>query len=561
MGGALRAVVRCVRRLADRDGVRASDAELLARYVGGDGAAFELLLWRHGPMVLGVCRRVLRHVQDAEDVFQTVFLTLARKAGGIGRGEAVSGWLYRVAYREALRVRSAAARLPARLPPGTDVVAPEADDVEWRDLRPVLDEEVNRLPEKYRTPIVLCYLQGKTQEEAARQLGCPKGTVAVRLSRARRRLQDQLTRRGVALTLAAGAATLAGRACAAPPPELIDAVLRTALSGPGLGAAPAAALMKGGSSMFLTNLKVAAAVLLVAGAVGGPLGWAMAHRDGPGAGPGPGQPAARAADAPAKVEAPAKAEEERLQAVISERDGKILFVGTEFKADERLPREPELSKKIREGKIYAQEIRFLAVELGPTDPAPPKGEEVVFHGPDGNPDGKRHRRWKEGDKLEAGRLKIGKETRYFRRLEVGDQVRKGDLLALVNPVLALDDLMVKIAKLEAADADWLASAKTRDEAERRYYRDRARRAKDRDSISEDDLRASELTWQRYAEEAKAKAAGIAVAQIEVQHAVTLWKMHEIRSPTDGVVRSFDKLAGEGVKALETVLRLKPTRER
>jgi RNA polymerase sigma factor (sigma-70 family) len=569
MGGALRAVMRCVRRLADRDGARASDAELLARYVGGDGAAFELLLWRHGPMVLGVCRRVLRHVQDAEDVFQTVFLTLARKAGAIGRGEAVSGWLYRVGYREALRARSAAARLPARLPAGTDVAAPEADDVEWRDLRPVLDEEVNRLPDKYRTPIILCYLQGKTQEEAALLLGCPKGTVAVRLMRARRRLQDQLTRRGVALTLAAGAATLAGRACAAPPPELIDAVLRTAPSGPGLGAAPAAPLLKRGSSMFLTKPKVAAAVLLVVGAVGASLSWAVAHRDGPVVNPSPDPPADRAEEVPAQAKAPEKTEPPgepepaSLCEVPCERDGTLLFVGTECKPGELLPFEPEWSKKMLEGKISAQEIRFLAVELAPGDTAPPKGEEVFLNGPDGKPDGKRYRRWKAGDKLEPGRLKFVTETRCFRRLEVGDRVKMGDLLAMINPAQAEDDVLVRAAKLERSESVMLASLMTRRDVEHRYYRDRFLRAsgKDKTPPSEDITHGAELAWQRYSEEVMAKTTAIAEARFELNQSITAYKTHEIRSISAGVVRSIDKHAGEGVRMLDRVLLLEETTAR
>src|SRR5262249_38077723 len=148
-----------------------SDAELLDGYINRrEEAAFEVLMVRHGPMVLGVCRRLLCHDQDAEDAFQATFLTLARKAGSIGRREALGGWLRQMASRAA---RAAKARpvplqaLRADLLPAPDL----AQDLLWRDLRPVLDEEINRLPDRYRAPFVLCYLEGRTNTEAARQLG------------------------------------------------------------------------------------------------------------------------------------------------------------------------------------------------------------------------------------------------------------------------------------------------------------------------------------------------------------------------------------------------------
>src|SRR5262249_1365227 len=160
---------------------------LLQRWLARrDEAAFELLLWRHGPMVLALCRRLLRHAQDAEDAFQATFLTLVRKAGSIANREALAAWLYKVAYRVALRARAAAATRAALPITSMDLPAAEpAQDLLWRDLRPVLDEEVSRLPARFRGPFVLCYLEGKTNEQAARELGCPLGTVLSRLSRGR----------------------------------------------------------------------------------------------------------------------------------------------------------------------------------------------------------------------------------------------------------------------------------------------------------------------------------------------------------------------------------------
>jgi HlyD family secretion protein len=183
------------------------DQQLLGRFLTSrDEAAFELLVWRHGPMVLNVCSRVLRNEHEVEDAFQVVFLKLARKASTIAHGESVGSWLYKVAYRTALR---AAERVQARagreLALGEMAVPSSAvgptDEAAWRELRPVLDAEVRRLPEKYRSVFVLCCLQGMTNEQAARELGCPKGTVLSRLARARERLRKRLTRRGLAVGL------------------------------------------------------------------------------------------------------------------------------------------------------------------------------------------------------------------------------------------------------------------------------------------------------------------------------------------------------------------------
>jgi RNA polymerase sigma factor (sigma-70 family) len=152
-------------------------------------------------MVLGVCRRVLDNEHDAEDAFQATFLVLARQAQSIRKLESVGSWLYGVAYRISLRARSDAARRRAledraRTMPEQDPLVEAA----WRELRPVLDEEVDRLPPKYRAPIILCYLEGKTNTEAARELGWTKGTVSGRLARARELLRNRLARRGVSLT-------------------------------------------------------------------------------------------------------------------------------------------------------------------------------------------------------------------------------------------------------------------------------------------------------------------------------------------------------------------------
>ena len=273
------------------------DSELLRRWVGQrDAAAFEVLLWRHAPMVYGVCCRVLRDTHEAEDALQATFLALARKAGSIGRGEAVAGWLYRVAFRASLAAKARTDKWPksdhARL--ATLATEPAADFV-WKDLRPVLDEEINRLPAKYRVPFVLHYLEGRSNEEVARELGCPVGTVLSRVARARERLRFRLSRRGLTLSVGALAAGLGGNALSATvAPGLIGGLVRAA-SFIAAGQAPAAGLVTANAAtladavlrgMFMSKLKTIVVLLLSLSMLGTGT-TALAYRLGAG-----GQPAA-----------------------------------------------------------------------------------------------------------------------------------------------------------------------------------------------------------------------------------------------------------------------------
>jgi RNA polymerase sigma factor (sigma-70 family) len=253
-----------------------SDALLLDAFVRRrDEAAFELLVWRHAAMVLGACQRLLHDRHEAEDAFQATFLIFVRKAASISNRDSVGCWLHRVACRIAQRARGQAAKRPCHMLPDQDVPARTApDDVLWRDLRPVLDEEVNRLPEKYRRPFVLCYLEGITNEQAAQQLGCPKGTVLSRLLRGRERLRARLARRGISLSGAALASLLLSRAAQAMPPvTLVNAIVKAAIpfaagnalgGAPGLVSARSAAWTEGVlKAMFLTKLKIVATVVLL----------------------------------------------------------------------------------------------------------------------------------------------------------------------------------------------------------------------------------------------------------------------------------------------------------
>src|SRR6476661_8927807 len=171
MSATLARLVRQVRRRVD-PAADAGDSALLAMWVDhADENAFELLLWRHGPMVWQTCRRVLRHDQDAEDAFQASFLALARKASSIRRTTTVAGWLYRVALRAALAARSR----PHPTETHADLNEVASARPEDPELRARLDEEIRRLPERYREAFVLCCLQGLTTDEAAAALHCPRG--------------------------------------------------------------------------------------------------------------------------------------------------------------------------------------------------------------------------------------------------------------------------------------------------------------------------------------------------------------------------------------------------
>ncbi len=255
-----------------------TDGELLERFVAErDPLAFELLLRRHAPMVLGVCRRVIGNVHDAEDAFQATFLVLVRKAARVRPREAVGTWLYGVAYRTALGARSRLARRRMHETVMANVPACAAEpDALWHDLRPVLDRELNALPDKYRLPVVLCDLEGRPRKEVARALRIPEGTLSSRLATARRMLASRLTRRGVTLSAGALAAVLLpSSASACVPGTLLFSTTQAALvfaAGPAVAAGavpgPVAALTEGVMRMmFLAKLKMTAVVVAGVAAV------------------------------------------------------------------------------------------------------------------------------------------------------------------------------------------------------------------------------------------------------------------------------------------------------
>jgi RNA polymerase sigma factor (sigma-70 family) len=235
MSGSPSLVVRALREVVGRGSVQApSDAALLDRFVRErDERAFESLVRRYGPVVNGACRRLLRNGPDVEDASQSTFLALACKAGAISDAQALGGWLHAVAVRIALRVRADTAKRAGHEARAQGLrpichADPVFRDAARDDLRSVIDEAISRLSEKYRAPIVLCYLEGRTNEEAAAELGCPTGTVVTRLARARDRLRVALGRRGVGVTAGVLAAALSQLDTVVAAPAAPDVVARAA---------------------------------------------------------------------------------------------------------------------------------------------------------------------------------------------------------------------------------------------------------------------------------------------------------------------------------------------
>jgi RNA polymerase sigma factor (sigma-70 family) len=254
------------RRLVGGAAPDCCDADLLERFATQrDETAFETLLGRHGPLVWSVCRRVLDEDHAAEDAFQATFLVLVRKARSVRKRASIRSWLHGVALRVALRARQQE-RLRHRRERETPSRSP--GEATWQDVRPVLDEEIQRLPEKYRLPVILCYLEGHTNDEAARLLSCPRGTIATRLARARERLRFRLLRRGVTLSVGTLAAILTDNALSASvTPFLLTQAAKAALRG--AASVSVTALTEGVLYiMFMSKLKMVLAMSLMLAALG-----------------------------------------------------------------------------------------------------------------------------------------------------------------------------------------------------------------------------------------------------------------------------------------------------
>jgi RNA polymerase sigma factor (sigma-70 family) len=267
-------VVDYLHQLADTQPARAplDDGELLQRFLNDrDEGAFQQLLRRHGPMVLATCRRILGDAHEAEDGFQATFLILARKGRSILKHGSLGTWLHRVAYHVAINARARAVRQLAREREVAQMASskPETDPA-GAELSRLLDEELRRLPDKYRAPLVLCYLEGKTHEEAARELHWPTGSMSRRLARGQQLLQQRLLRRGLVFSVTGLTVALNSQAShAAVPLALLDATTRAAVpvaagkAAAGVASANVAALMEETvAAMSVAKIKVAVLVFL-----------------------------------------------------------------------------------------------------------------------------------------------------------------------------------------------------------------------------------------------------------------------------------------------------------
>ncbi len=265
------------------------DTDLIGRFVDQrDERAFAALVEQHGPMVLSLCRRVLGNANAAQDAFQAVWLILARKAASLGRPEALSAWLHGVALRVARKARTSGARRREERLPAAEPAAPQGDPLDVltaRELLGAVDEELDRLPEGYRLPLVLCGLEGRSQEEAARLLGWTPGSVRGRLERARKRLHERLARRGLvpaALLLGSGSTTLSADLAAATAREAVR--FAAGAGSPSAAAALARAVLATAPGRVRLLAALAVAGVLMAGGV------AHSLRPRPAPPPGRGSP-------------------------------------------------------------------------------------------------------------------------------------------------------------------------------------------------------------------------------------------------------------------------------
>lgn len=261
---------RILTRLTRAAAVASGDAQLLDAFLSGrDDQAFRGLVERHGSMVIAVCLRVLRHRQDAEDAFQATFLVLARRAADIWPRSAVGPWLYGVAYRVALKSRSARARRVGREQPLGDTDRAASGEAAPTDLVEAIDRAVHKLPAVYRAAVVACDLEGRSRREAAEQLGWKEGTLSGRLARARQLLADRLRRSGLALPVG-GVAAVLGESVPAVGSDVVEKTVRVATGTLAVGvSAPVAALTEGVvRSMVLVKLKTAAIAVMASCAIG-----------------------------------------------------------------------------------------------------------------------------------------------------------------------------------------------------------------------------------------------------------------------------------------------------
>jgi RNA polymerase sigma factor (sigma-70 family) len=496
-------VIQCLRRAAlCQNESEPSDGQLLEWFIERrDEVAFEILLRRHGPMVLGVCRRVL-NAHDAEDAFQATFAVLVRKATSVLPRQMVGNWLYGVAYQTATRARAQAAKRRVKERQAAMPETKVAPEDLWHDLLPLLDQELSRLPAKYRFPIVLCDLEGKTYKEAARQLDCPEGTLSARLARARRMLAKRLTRRGMAVSGTTLSSLLSPKvASACLPPSLVATTLKVTSLAAGKAASAGAISAKVATltegvlkTMLLTKLKIATAILLAVMLTVTTAGLLAFQNQTL------GTPTASSKNSNAPIRKPVE-KSTYLVKVPSQLEGVILFVGTEIEEGEKVP--PE---------------RLLTVQ-------------------------------------------VGGEKKRFRRLKKGDHVKEGQLLAQLDDAFARTDLAIKEARVKASKADLSGAEAIAQEAlnnfkqaEEAFYGRLGRN----NSVVE--YRNASLTKDKCRFDAAGKRELTKLAELESQGVQTLIELHEIRSRVNGIIAAIHKHTGEAVRKWETVLEIEVAAE-
>jgi RNA polymerase sigma factor (sigma-70 family) len=374
-------LVQHIRRLAGAPAGEASDRDLLRHYADRrDERAFAALVRRHGPMVWRACRRLLRQEQDAEDVYQATFLVLARKADAQPWQDSVAGWLYGVAVRLAHKARCRAARRPVAAG-AVGVVADPLDSLSGRELLAALDEELAGLAEEYRTPLLLCNLEGRTQEEAARQLGCSLSTVRRRLEVGRGLLHGRLSRRGLSLSALLGGWLLARSAASASAPPAPAAT----------GQAPAAAQALADGFLRGTPalpVRLAAACVLMAGLVAGAIGLAGPRAEPPAAPPEPPAPRANSEQKPPPAE-PFAAQDDPLPAGVMLRAGGArlrhgsVVASLNFSRDGKLIATGGWDAKVRVWEAATgKEVQTIALGAHTHAAITPDGKKVASGGTD-----------------------------------------------------------------------------------------------------------------------------------------------------------------------------------
>jgi RNA polymerase sigma factor (sigma-70 family) len=344
-------LVRQLRRTAQaQQADHLPDAELLERFrLGGDADAFEAIVLRHGGLVLAACRKVLSCQADVEDVFQATFVVLLHSARTIRQGQALGGWLTGVAHRLALKALAATTRR-RRAEQRKSTTDEDAPDLSWHEACAILHQELDRLPDTYRLPLLLCYLEGKSREEAARQLGCKPDVLRGRLERGRDRLRTRLTKRGIGLSVALFAVMRDGAQAGELPLRLVRATVEVLVAG--RPSATVAALALGGGTLMSGKFHLLAALALLACMVVGVAGSYRAPADS-----SPAQEPA-AAVRPKEAKAPAKEKPDEASITIAGR-----VVGPDGKAIAGAALYTPQSKKARPQR----EEDIITAKVGTTD--------------------------------------------------------------------------------------------------------------------------------------------------------------------------------------------------